>query len=600
MKQIFNKLFKESMLGAVTISTSILFIGLLYLIPYLENEQAKKDAFSESQRLSSYIRMFRSYYNSDILSKIKEHTDLEVNFDHRSDKNTVPLPATVVHDLGQLFTDGSTVSVQMYSNYPFPNRDSRVLDTFQKDSLAFVLKNPDKSYSKEELKNGQRVFRTSFPDFLSANSCVNCHNTRADTPKNDWKLGDIRGVIEVSVPLEAKTSSSIGLTSSILLFILVNFIILALYYFIQMRSKNKKLEKDFTDKDKILSEYKRAVDLGAIVSKTNQHGLITYVNKEFINISGYSKRELIGKKHSLVKHPDTDPKIFTQLWQTIQKKQVWQGDLANLAKDGTTYNVNVTIVPILDAENEITEFLAIRYNTTELHKAIKRASNAEKAKSDFLANMSHELRTPLNAIIGFSQILQRRKELQEKEKNYVDKIQLAGQNLLTLVNSILDFSKIEEGKMECHIESLNISQLFTEITTLVEHQAQEKEISLDVSGFTQNDMMMGDKQLLKQAFINILSNAVKFTPKNGHIKILYTLENKKHIFNICDDGVGISKEDISTLFTPFKQGQSAKKSATKGTGLGLAITHKIITELHRGEIDVQSEEEKGTCFKISL
>lgn len=600
MSNFFERFFKESMIGAVLISSTLMLLGILYLVPYLEKQRAKKEAFVQSERLISYIKMFRSYYAKNVLKKVNEQTDLIANFDHKIKEGTIPLPATLVHDLGELFTNKTDIAVQMYSNYPFPNREDRVLDKFQKDALAFAIKNPQKVYSKEEIKDGATIYRSAFPDFLSAPSCVGCHNARPDTPKNDWKLGDIRGVIEVDIPLEISIGSAKDLTYSIIVFILVNFSFLVVYYFIQIKIKNKKLEENFTNSDKILSEYKRAVDLGAIVSKADKKGIVTYVNDAFTDISGYTSKELIGRPHSAVRHPDTPKEVFRELWKKILKKEVWQGDLKNRAKDGSDYYVFATIVPILDEKNEIVEFLAIRYDTTSLHAAIEKAKNAEKAKGRFLANMSHELRTPLNAIIGFSQILQRRNSLEDKDRSYIQKINISGQNLLTLVNSILDFSKMDEGEMDFNPSELNIKNLFSEILIMFETLISEKSIVMEMFECSETQNIYADRQLLKQAFINILSNAIKFSNSDGVIKITYKEEDKKHIFSICDNGQGIKPDEIDTLFTPFKQGENAQKNAATGTGLGLAITHKIITEFHKGSISVESEIDKGTCFYISL
>ena len=600
MKKILNQLFKESMVGPVGIITLIMIIGLLYLVPYLSQEQSKKDAFQESKRLISYIKTFRSYYAKNILKKINLYSDLYANFDHKDKEKVVPLPATLVHDLGALFTKRSNTKVQMYSDFPFPNRKDRVLDSFQKEALAFVLKNPQKTFSKEDTIDGKKVFRTAIPDYLSAQSCVDCHNYRPDTPKSTWKLGDVRGVIEVSIPLESSLGSAQSLTYSIVIFILLNFSILAIYYFLYTKRKTKYLQNKVTNKDKLLSEYKRAVDLGAIVSKADKNGIITYANDAFLNISGYSLEEIIGKPHSLVRHPDTTSQTFRNMWDKISHKEVWQGDIKNLAKDGNPYYVYATIVPIVDEHNEIVEYLAIRYDTTKLHNAVIKANEAEKTKGRFLANMSHELRTPLNAIIGFSQILERKGSLNEKDALYIEKIALSGRNLLTLVNSILDFSKIEEGEMEYHPNSVNIKELFEEVLIMFEISLHEKEITLSMFECDDNTSIIIDKQLIKQSLINLVSNAVKFTHNGGKIKLTHKIQNSKHIFGVCDNGQGISAEDIKTLFEPFKQGESAQKSAAKGTGLGLAITKKIVTELHGGQLWVESELGKGSCFYISL
>ena len=332
MKDIFNKLFRDSIVGPVALITIIMLTGLLYLVPHLSKEQSEKEAYAESQRLISYIKTFRSYYAKNILKKINLYSDLYANFDHKDKERVVPLPATLVHDLGALFTKRTGSKIQMYSNYPFPNRADRILDSFQKEALAFVIKNPQKIYSKEGIINGQKVYRTAVPDFLSAQSCVDCHNNRPDTPKTDWKLGDVRGVIEVSIPLETSLGSAKEMTYTIVAFILLNFSFLALYYFLYMRRKNRHLQNKFLNKDKILSEYKRAVDLGAIVSKADKNGRITYANDAFIKISGYSKEELIGNPHSIVRHPDTKPEVFADMWKKITNKEVWQGDIKNLSR----------------------------------------------------------------------------------------------------------------------------------------------------------------------------------------------------------------------------------------------------------------------------
>nr|WP_321267330.1 ATP-binding protein [uncultured Sulfurimonas sp.] len=607
MNDFLKKTFKESMIGPIVIITSVMLLGLFYLVPTLSKEQDKKDAFYEAQRFANYIRTFRAYYTDDILTKVKANTDLKINFDHKGHDDTIPLPATVVHDLAELFTSKADMSVLVYSDFPFPNRNKRVLDDFQKESLRYILANPDKAYSREDTIKGKHVYRTAFADFLSKEACVSCHNNHPDTPKTTWNLGDVRGVIEVTLPLSTSENSINTLTKYIILFILLNFMILTIYYMFITYFKNKKLQnknidlqEKYSHKDKILSEYKRAVDMGAIVSKADKRGKITYVNDAFTKISGYSKEELLGKPHSIVRHPDTPKEVFKEMWEKILNKQVWQGDIKNRAKDARDYYVFATIVPILDEKENIVEFLAIRYDTTNLHLALKEATKAEKSKGRFLANMSHELRTPLNAIIGFSQILQRRKTLEDKDRDYVEKINISGQNLLSLVNSILDFSKMDENEMIAHPTDVNIKALFEEVLIMLETDIDKKDITVNMFEIDKDENIYADRQLLKQALINLLSNAVKFSKQNGRIEITHKKENSKNVFGICDNGEGISKEEIETLFTPFKQGENAHNNAAKGTGLGLAITKKIITELHDGNIWVESELGKGACFYISL
>jgi len=607
VSNFLKKIFKNIMVLPIIIITVVIFLGLFYLVPHLSKEQDKENAFFEAQRFAQYIQTFRAYYTNDILTKIKDHSDLKIDFDHKEHNNTIPLPATVVHDLARLFTSKADMSVNMYSEYPFPNRKTRVLDKFQKESLKFVLTYPYKPYAREDFVDGRVVYRTAFADMMSEKACVECHNTHPDTLKNTWKLGDARGIIEVTLPLSSSKESAQTLTTNIILFILLNFIVLTIYYFLVNFFRNKRLQnthtnlqEKYTYNNKILSEYKRAVDMGAIVSKANKKGVITYINDAFIKISGYTEDELLGRSHSIVNHEDTPKEVFKDLWKTILSKKVWQGDIKNRAKDGSIYYVFATIVPILNDKDEIEEFLSIRYDTTNLHKALDEANEAERSKGRFLANMSHELRTPLNAIIGFSQILLRRNNLDDKDKEYIKKIRLSGDNLLTLVNSILDFSKMDENKMLAHPSDIKIKETFLEAIVMCEAQMIEKSITLNMFEIDEDTTIYADKQLLKQALINILSNAVKFSKENGTIEITHKVKESKHIFGICDNGEGMDKEDVDALFTPFKQGKNARTNVIQGTGLGLAITHKIITELHRGEIWVESELGVGTCFYILI
>jgi signal transduction histidine kinase len=230
--------------------------------------------------------------------------------------------------------------------------------------------------------------------------------------------------------------------------------------------------------------------------------------------------------------------------------------------------------------------------------AMNNAQEANRAKDTFLSNMSHELRTPLNAIIGFSQILAHRSDLSDGVKSIIEKINISGKNLLTLVNTLLDFSKIESGKMELQAIEFNLAQLMSEVIILVESMAQKKELSLQLHVDTKL-VLMADRQLFKQVLINLITNAIKFSPHSSIINLEYHREQNKEIFGIRDQGIGIDATDIATLFDPFVQIREKQDGSIKGTGLGLTIVKKII-ELHGGEIWVESIVGEGSCFYFSI
>ncbi len=240
----------------------------------------------------------------------------------------------------------------------------------------------------------------------------------------------------------------------------------------------------------------------------------------------------------------------------------------------------------------------LRNSRDEAIIEMERAIEANRAKDTFLSNMSHELRTPLNAIIGFSQVLLAKPDTPVAVKIFVDKIHLAGKNLLTLVNTILDFSKIEAGKMEVHKTRFPLYDLIDEVNTLIEPMAEKKclkrSFKIDIGS-----MVYADRQLIKQVLINLLSNAVKFSPENETIVLEFSNEIDREIFCISDNGYGIEEERISTLFDPFVQIREHQSDAIKGTGLGLTIVKKII-DLHEGTIWVESIVGKGSRFCFAL
>jgi len=231
----------------------------------------------------------------------------------------------------------------------------------------------------------------------------------------------------------------------------------------------------------------------------------------------------------------------------------------------------------------------------------QKAESANRSKDMFLANMSHELRTPLNAIIGFSQILQARPEIPSNMTPYIEKISISGNNLLTLVNTILDFAKLEAGKISYHPAMEYLSKIVQEVTVVLSPMAEQKGIVLTLPEDISLVLYI-DAQLIKQALINLLSNAIKFTPQGGEVnlKISFNEESGEYILSVCDNGIGMSKEALSEIFSPFTQINASQHSDSKGTGLGLVITQRIVEDLHEGRIWVESEEGKGTCFHFSL
>ena len=418
-------------------------------------------------------------------------------------------------------------------------------------------------------------------------------------------------------------------------------------------SERKKSEEKLKQLLKELSDFKYALDQSSIVAITNPQGGITYVNDNFCKISGYSPEELIGNNHSLINSAYHSPEFFRNFWSTITRGKVWRGEMKNKAKDGTYYWVDATIVPFLNEQGKPIQYLAIRRDITDAKRAEeelqtanyqltlanRELARANRLKEEFLANMSHELRTPLNAILGMSEGLldDFLGMLNARQKKAVHSIQESGQHLLELINDILDLAKIESGKFALDKKTIIIPYLCESSLTFLKQQAFNKNIELQTVIPDNIRYFVADERRVRQILINLLSNAVKFTPNGGVVTLEVRIEDKKKddlipptpllkggnhrdqeltpldqqgeggstypsqeiIFAVKDTGIGIAPENLDRLFQSFVQIDSSLNRQYEGTGLGLALVRRL-TELHGGNVTVESKINQGSCFTVRL
>jgi signal transduction histidine kinase len=236
----------------------------------------------------------------------------------------------------------------------------------------------------------------------------------------------------------------------------------------------------------------------------------------------------------------------------------------------------------------------------EIEQKSRELEAASRHKSEFLANMSHELRTPLNAIIGFSEVLAERMfgEINDKQAEYLGDILESGKHLLSLINDILDLSKIEAGRMELQPSEFDLPAAIENTLVLVRERAQRRGIALGRVVDRRLGMIDADERKIKQVLLNLLSNALKFTPEGGRVDVRADLADDVAEISVTDTGIGIAPGDLASVFEEFRQvGTAARK--VEGTGLGLAISRKFV-ELHGGTIGVQSRVGEGSTFTFTL
>lgn len=354
-----------------------------------------------------------------------------------------------------------------------------------------------------------------------------------------------------------------------------------------------------------LQYQQQAIDSSLIVSKTDLYGKIVYVNQPFERISGYSSKELIGKSHNLVRHPDMSPELFKDMWMTIESKRPWKGQIKNRAKDGSAYFVTVNILPIANLNGEVTDYLSIQEDITQLielkeslQTAKEVAEKANQAKSQFLSSMSHELRTPLNSIIGFAQLLEF-SNLSEKQKSQLQNITKSGRHLLLLINDILELAKIESGNLDMSLEPVNLKELIVDALHMVEALAKQKQIKLHcTNGDNLDHFINADYTRIKQVLLNFLSNGIKYNKDQGEIYVYVETFDKDGAgwirIHVKDTGLGIPRKELKRLFEPFNR-LGHENSNIEGSGIGLSIA-KDLVERQGGEIGVESEQGIGSDF----
>lgn len=377
-----------------------------------------------------------------------------------------------------------------------------------------------------------------------------------------------------------------------------------IYAYLFIAQNNDQLNKYF----ELENMYRKALDLSAIVAITDQRGIVTYVNKQFCDISEYSSNELIGKTHKVVNSNHHPSEFFRKLWKTISSGEIWHDIICNKKKNGDLYWVNTTIIPFFNKYNRIEQYISIRFDITKQKNAEKElviareaAIKAVEAKARFLAHMSHEIRTPLNGLIGMSELLGKT-VLNDKQRGYFNKIESSGELLLNIVNDILDLSKLESDNVSIENIHFSINEVIEKIINTLGNRAEKK--NLNLSYFIDPNIpefIIGDPLFISQVLLNLVSNSIKFT-ESGSVKCNVIFEKQETLkirIEVIDTGIGLSEDEIKKLFKPFVQADISTTRKYGGTGLGLSICKLIISKMG-GEIGVKSTKNQGCCFWFTI
>jgi two-component system sensor histidine kinase/response regulator len=356
---------------------------------------------------------------------------------------------------------------------------------------------------------------------------------------------------------------------------------------------------------------------------TNLAGVIEYVNEAFCRVSGYSRAEVLGSTPAILKSGRTPAATYRQLWETLGRGESWRGEFVNRRKDGREYHESSLITPLRQPDGRVTHYLAVKSDVTE-HKRISaelalhrhhledlvekrtaelalakvQAEAANRAKGTFLANMSHEIRTPMNSILGLTYIL-RQNTRDPEQQALLARLHDSAQHLMHVINGILDLSKIEAGKIAIEESELSIENVLRNVAELLSHEAEAKNLSLDITVHDVDAVLYGDPTRLSQALLNYVSNAIKFTPA-GRIALRALVERQDELsqwvrFEVDDTGPGIPEDRLGKLFNAFEQGDASTTRRHGGTGLGLAITRGL-AQMMGGDAGAESTHGTGSTF----
>jgi PAS domain S-box-containing protein len=366
---------------------------------------------------------------------------------------------------------------------------------------------------------------------------------------------------------------------------------------------------EFFEKEELIRKFSSGIQYSFVsIAITDLNGIIEFVNPKFTESCGYSVEELIGKDIKMLRPPNIWEEEEIQLWNILQDKGEWSGELPILKKNGEMYWEFAVMSPIKNEKGKTTHLLSVKEDITkrkqteaELKNAKDKAEEANRLKSNFLANMSHELRTPMTGILGFAELMFN--ELKEPElKEMSGMILKGGLRLTDTLNSILDLSNIEANKIEIKRQDKNIVELIRDSVKLFELSAKQKGIVVKFLPDNDTPKANIDERLFIQVMNNLINNAIKFT-EEGEIKVLCSkqeTENGDFIsIKVKDTGIGILPKDIEKIFEPFRQVSEGLNRKYEGTGLGLTISKKFV-EIMGGQLTVDSEISKGSVFTVLL
>ncbi|OOZ38506.1 hypothetical protein BOW53_15315 [Solemya pervernicosa gill symbiont] len=591
-------------------------------VSQLQSNLINSTALKTAELYSVALTQFRSLYSSEVVSKASA-SGLDVTHDYVDRDNAIPLPATLGMKLGEEIGKHATgARAQLYSPYPFPWRsESRVQRAFEKDAWAFLSVNTDQSFSRFESTGETTLLRYATADVMQQ-ACVDCHNTYPDTPKDDWQVGDVRGVLVISLPIDdiiAQTEESLRYTTFAYAAIGLGIVLVIAFVIVRLRNQSKVLQQRVEERtariEKEIGERKQAMNslieseehnrllldsAGDGIYGLDLNGNTTFINPAACKMLGYKVDELLGKPiHEIVHHNHPDgsdyPSEECPMYAAFTDGEVHRvEDEVLWRKDGSSFPIEYTSTPVY--KNGALVGAVVTFNDSSERKKM------ERMKNEFISTVSHELRTPLTSIKGSLGLIANG-QFDEDPKTARKMLRIAYENserLTLLINDLLDINKIENSDTLFEMKPLNLRTLLVDAIYANQGFSDKYNVKLSWQPSDEDQLTISaDKNRLIQVLSNLCSNAIKFSPEDGEVVISTSHDDKTVRISITDNGPGIAADYQQSIFEKFVQADSSDTRNTGGTGLGLAITKEII-ERHGGTIGLESTPGEGASFYFDL
>jgi PAS domain S-box-containing protein len=623
------RLLHERTILVLTILFCLGVVCMLWYVSHLQSNLIASTVLQDASLYSQALGEFRTLYTSEVVDTVIKR-GIEVTHDHATREGAIPLPATFTMLIGKrIGAHGSGAQTRLYSPYPFPWRQEEggLQDAFSQEAWSSLQYHPDKPFYRFEEFNGIRSLRYATADLMRP-SCVDCHNVHPASPKTDWKEGDVRGVLEVILPLDrAMAQTYVGLKGSFALMGVMS--VLGLAGLALMIGRLRRTSADLTQRADALEgeiaerqgaeaalreseeRYRHIINAAAdAIISIDEAGLVCEFNRAAEQIFGFRQPEVLGKPLTAIIPERLRAQHMAGLQRYLATGQRhlprWQNiELPGLTKDGREFPLEVSFSLLEAGEKKfltgvLRDITERKRTEVELQQTKEAAEAATQAKSEFLANMSHELRTPMNAIIGFTRLVMRRSKdfLPPREHENLGKILISSEHLLALINDILDLSKIEAGRMEVHLADMQVEELVDTCLRTVEPMIKSERLRLAKEIEADLPPLFTDQDKLRQILVNLLSNAVKFTAE-GSVTVSARRQDGTLALAVTDTGIGIPADKIELIFEEFRQVESSAVRTYGGTGLGLTISRRL-ARLLGGDLIVQSTDGVGSTFTITI